>query len=289
MNIQLTSKKITNRRAFVLLALFVATVILVTVIQDFIKTYFNESAFYLSESLIFSSIWWLFPPFFFLQYVIVQNKNIKKISLRILLIFLPILLHLFAFPFLVWLISELFYYHTYKIKQTLQYTLTEHLYKLILFYSIPIFIYEYFKNKYQSIQNLIKPDCSFDGSTYESSLIVSEGNKRINIAISDILYFTANTPYINVHIINKQYLHNETLKSIFEKVDREQFFRIHKSTIVNMRQVQFYTSRFNGDYDLTMSDNTKLRLSRNYASGFKKYYYKCISLQQNSITLQHFI
>lgn len=204
----------------------------------------------------------------------VQNKNIKKISFRLLLTVTPILLHLFAFPFLVWLISELFYYHTYEIQQTLQYTLTEHLYKLILFYSIPIFVYQYLKNKSQSNQNLIEPDGIAYGGAFESSLIVSEGNKRTNIAISDILYFTANTPYINVHLSNKKYLHNETLKSISEKVNSEQFVRIHKSTIVNIKQVQFYTSRLNGDYDLTMSDSTELRLSRNYASSFKKYYYK---------------
>ncbi|RYF37203.1 MAG: LytTR family transcriptional regulator, partial [Cytophagaceae bacterium] len=43
----------------------------------------------------------------------------------------------------------------------------------------------------------------------------------------------------------------------------------HKSCIVNITKVRSYQSRLNGDYDLLLSNEVVLRVSRNYASGFK--------------------
>lgn len=48
------------------------------------------------------------------------------------------------------------------------------------------------------------------------------------------------------------------------------FIRIHKSNLVNIDFVESFVSRFNGDYDLTLSNNVTLRISRNYAADFKK-------------------
>ncbi len=100
--------------------------------------------------------------------------------------------------------------------------------------------------------------------------MVTEGIRSLSIAVSDVFYFSANSPYINIHVKHKQYLHNESLKSVAEKIDTHNFIRIHKSTIVNINQVESYTSRLNGDYDLVLFDGTILRVSRNYAGAFKE-------------------
>lgn len=271
MNLQLTTKNYTtHKRAFAIFTLFVASSVLLTVTQDFIRASFNNSAFYFSEAFMFSSFWWIFIPFIYGQYVLVQIKNSNKLTFKALLITIPILLHFFAFPFLVWVISELFYYHTYEIEKTLQYTLSEHLYKLILVYSIPIFVYQQLNAKAQTTKTLIVSDSQIIEPNFATSIMVSEGDKRKSIAVTDILYFTANTPYINICLNGKKYLKSETLKSISEKVNIKIFIRVHKSTIVNIQQVQSYTSRLNGDYDVTMSDGAQLRVSRNFASDFKK-------------------
>ncbi len=271
MNLQLPTKNyITNKRAFAILILFVASSVLLTVTQDVLWSTLNNSAFYFSESFMFSSFWWIFIPFIYGQYLLVQIKNSNRLAFKALLISIPILLHFYAFPLLVWVISELFYYHTYEIEKTLQYTLSEHLYKLILGYSIPIFVYQQLNAKAQTTKTVIVSDSQIIEPNFATSIMVSEGDKRKNIAVTDILYFTANTPYINIYLNGKKYLQSETLKSISEKLNIKIFIRVHKSTIVNIQQVQSYTSRLNGDYDLTMSDGSQLRVSRNFASDFKK-------------------
>lgn len=265
-----TTFSITDKKAAFVLTLLVLAFVVLTLTQDFLRSDLKNSAFYFSESLMFSSFWWLFAPLLFTQYFAVKHKNRKRLEFQIAIIILPIFLHLFAFPFLIWVISELFYYHTYEIEQTLQYTLSEHLYKLILLYSIPIFVYQQLNAKAQTTKTLIVSDSQIIEPNFATSIMVSEGDKRKSIAVINILYFTANTPYINIYLNGKKYLKSETLKSISEKLNIKIFIRVHKSTIVNIQQVQSYTSRLNGDYDVTMSDGAQLRVSRNFASDFKK-------------------
>lgn len=107
-----------------------------------------------------------------------------------------------------------------------------------------------------------------------STILVTDGNKKQNITVLEILYFSANPPYINIHLEGKKHLYNATLRSISIKLNPEKFVRVHKSTIVNIEMVTSYTTRLNGDYDLTMKNNVQLRVSRNFATDFKNLFNK---------------
>lgn len=271
----LTTKfSITDRKAAVVLILLVSAFVVLTLTQDFLRSYLKNSAFYFSESFIFSSFWWLFAPLLFTQYFAVRYKNKKRLAFQLALIVIPIFLHLFAFPFLVWALSTVLYYHTYSFHQTFRYTLSGHLYLLVLFYSIPVLVFQVFSKK----TNSAAPDSEIQNKRFVnqfiSTIVVSEGNKKYSVIVSEILYFIANPPYINLQLEGKKYLHHETLKSISNKLNAEQFVRVHKSTIVNIKMVASYTTRLNGDYDLTMKINVQLRVSRNFATNFKNLFNK---------------
>jgi DNA-binding LytR/AlgR family response regulator len=90
--------------------------------------------------------------------------------------------------------------------------------------------------------------------------------------VDTIRYITANPPYINIHTDQQKFLHTGSLRSIATVVDPSIFVRVHRSTIVNILQVESYVTRLNGDYDLLMKNKIKLRLSRNYAAAFKLLY-----------------
>jgi signal transduction histidine kinase len=271
MNTALTIKfSNTDRKVIIVLTLFVLTFVILTLIQDILRSGLQNSAFYFSESFMFSSFWWLFAPLLFAQYVVIRHKNIKSLHFKFAVIILPIVVHLFAFPLLVWLLSKTFYYHTYSLKQTFSYTLAQHLYLLVLFYTIPVTAFQYFINKIkpavaESANNIIV-------NQFSSTILVADGNKKHHIAVSEILYFSANPPYINIQLKDKRYLHHATLKSISVQLNPQQFVRVHKSTIVNINSVIAYTTRLNGDYDLIMTNNIQLRLSRNFAAGFKSLF-----------------
>lgn len=254
------------KRKHILLASFVLVCGLLTTVLDYWEAEFQGSSFYISESLLFSVFWLLFLPFLNLQYVLITSK--KKETHPILAVLIPILLHLFVFPAVVWVVSKLLYNHTFSYDQTLQFSITEHLFTLLLVYSIPLIIY--------FLTNTKKKTTEQDVVCNEllTSIIVMDGNKRISIETLDILFFSTNSPYITIHHPTKKYLQNTTLKSISNQLDKSVFVQIHKSTIVNLKHVHFYSSRLNGDYDLTLNDGTKLRVSRTYAAEFKSLFRK---------------
>lgn len=270
MNRTLTKKiNITDSKAALVLTLLVLAFVVLTLTQDFLRSNLKNSAFYLSESLLFSSFWWLFAPFLFTQYFFFKNKSEKEFKFQWALIVLPVFLHLLAFPFLVWMLSKVFYYHVYSFQQTFRYTLSEHLYLLVLFYTIPVLTFQYFFKKAELAESASEPENERVVNQFISNILVSDGNKKHSIIVTEILYFSANPPYINIHLESKKHLHNETLKSILNKLNPTEFVRVHKSTIVNINMVSAYTTRLNGDYDLKMKNNEQLRISRNFATDFK--------------------
>lgn len=247
----------------------VSLAIVLALCQDLVEAFFNQFPFYLSESLLFKTTWILFFPFVSLQWYILKNvKGVLSMPKKIVLTLLPFTMHLFLTPLVIWSISLLFYDHTYNFLRTLEYTVSEDLYKLVIGYAL--------------LPLLLKKDVPFlQLPSYESGdlhnmqttiekMIVSNGRTHVTISIQDIQYIAAAPPYIAIHLNDKNYLDAGTLKSIQEKLAKKDFIRIHKSTIVNVRQVKSYTSRSNGDYDVTMNNETILRLSRNFASDFKK-------------------
>jgi hypothetical protein len=275
MNRMLTTKfNIPDRKVAFALSLLVLGFVVLTLTQDFLRSDLRNSAFYFSESFMFSSFWWLFAPLLFTQYFAVKYKNKKQLAFQVAVIILPIFLHLFAFPFLVWVLSTVFYYHTYSFQQTFRYTLSEHLYFLVLFYSIPVLTFLFFLKKTKLAETISETLNERIRNQFICTIVVTGGNKKCIIAVSEILYFSANPPYINIHCEGKKYLHNETLKSISNKLNAEQFVRVHKSTIVNIKMVASYTTRLNGDYDLTMKNNVQLRVSRNFATDFRNLFNK---------------
>jgi DNA-binding LytR/AlgR family response regulator len=275
MNKILTIKfDITDRKAAFVLTLLVLAFVVMTLTQDFLRSDLKNSAFYFSESFIFSSFWWFFAPLLFTQYFAVKHKNKKRLEFQVAVIILPIFLHLFTFPFLVFILSKAFYYHTYSFQQTFEYTLSEHLYLLVLFYSIPVLIFQFFTNRTKPIETVFETQNEMIRLQFISTFIVSDGNKKRSIDVLQIQYFSANSPYINIHLEDKKYLQNETLKSVSIKLNPNQFVRVHKSTIVNIEMVSSYTTRLNGDYDITMKNNVQLRVSRNFAADFKNLFNK---------------
>lgn len=263
-----------DKKAALLCGLFVLVFVLLTLTQDLVRSNLKNSAFYFSESFMFSSFWWLFAPFFLAQYFFVKHKNNSNFLLRSAVIILPIILHLFAFPLLVWLLSNTFHYHTFTIQQTFKYTVSEYLYLLIALYTVSFTAFQYLSAKTKKPVVIIEEKDENHSEQFINTILVSEGYKKHNIAVSDIYYCSANPPYINIHLASQKYLHNETLKSVALKLNPDDFVRVHKSAIVNIKMVASYKTRLNGDYDLTLKNDVQLRVSRNYASVFKNHFNK---------------
>lgn len=234
-----------------------------TVLADYLFSTFQRTGFYLSESLLFSTYWLLFlvsvPVQFRLQSAACKTWQI------IALIPLFALMHLLIYPALIWLLSALFYAHTFGYLQTFRYGLTAYLNISLLLYSLSAGVFFWFRKQAKPEQIPVNP--SVESIRYLR--ITDRQQTIIPLAVEEIAYISATPPYCSVYHQSKKYLYSATLRSLESRLDGRRFIRVHKSHLVNMEHVRTYQSRKNGDYDLTLSDGTQLRISRNYAKAFR--------------------
>ncbi|WP_370031254.1 LytR/AlgR family response regulator transcription factor [Flavobacterium sp. 28YEA47A] len=237
--------------------------IITNVSIDYLSTLFQNSAFYISESLLFSSYWILFFPLLTLLLKPIQKT--EKTTFKLLFISLAIVVHLLLYPALVWVLSKAFYSHTFSYWQTFNFGLSAYFIKTVIIYGFLVTVFTFSNQKNQTLE---LPQGNKTKS-YTNSILISSSNKKSVIAVNDIFHFTANSPYVDICHVSKKYLHPETLKSLEAQLDPAQFIRIHKSHIVNINKILSVQSRHNGDYDITLTNSTVLRMSRNYVKNFK--------------------
>jgi two-component system LytT family response regulator len=87
------------------------------------------------------------------------------------------------------------------------------------------------------------------------------------LGFDDLIRFEADGCYTRVFIKGgKRKMISRTLKDFEDTLPKEQFFRIHKSHLINLKYIKEY-SNLNGNH-VTMTDGSKVELSRRKAPEF---------------------
>lgn len=236
----------------------------ITICQDLVDSINNGFAFYLSESMLFKAFWLPFIPILSYYYHKLKHINLNNLRNTILLIVIPIVIHLFFVPFFEYLLSVLFYDGRYSLYKFISYTLSHDFINLVVVYAGFVLVYRHYLNN-SFFTEIIQKNNTL------TKIVINQGKKNKIVFVKDIELISSATPYIYIHINDKKYIHSETLKSMLQQLDKKQFIRIHKSSIVNLEKVKSFTSRLNGDYDLLLKNGKVTRLSRTYAANFKKF------------------
>lgn len=96
------------------------------------------------------------------------------------------------------------------------------------------------------------------------------GNQLRIIAIDEILFFQATDKYTRVVIRGGEAYIRKPLKELIEETDPQQFWQIHRSTIVNMRAVANVARDTQGRLVVSIKDHPEhLEVSRGYTHLFK--------------------
>ena len=246
----------------ILIVVFMSIMTL-TLFQDFLESKRSGYQFYFSEALLFNFFWILFIPIIGLLQQVLNKREHRTIQLVCLLTILAMLFHLLIFPLFATVISYFFFHSHYSYYKFLSYTFTHDLLKLFVVYSGYLMW-----NKLQPLEKhaIVTPGQGISSMQF----LINNGKEKILIKHDEIFHITSASPYVSIQLENKNYLHADSLKSILEKLNSDQFIRIHKSSVINISKVISLKSRLNGDYDIFLSNGESLRLSRTYAAVFKK-------------------
>lgn len=99
---------------------------------------------------------------------------------------------------------------------------------------------------------------------YLERIVVKSSGRVFFIKTDEIDWIEAAGNYLKLHVGRDAHLIRETMQSIEAKLDPEKFFRIHRSTLVQIDRIKELHPLFGGDYAVILRNGVELNLSRNY-------------------------
>jgi two-component system LytT family response regulator len=99
--------------------------------------------------------------------------------------------------------------------------------------------------------------------------LVPVRGKSVVVDTSEIDWIEAADYYVCLHCGSANHLLRETMDDVETRLDPRQFFRVHRSAIVNLSRVREIHPLFRGDCELRLVNGVAVRLSRNRRRAFE--------------------
>lgn len=98
----------------------------------------------------------------------------------------------------------------------------------------------------------------------EPEISVKTDEGYFQVKLNELLYLEAAGDHVALHFSHSQLLTRATLKTYQEQLVAHEFRQIHKSYLVNMNKIKQVSKARFGDFNLTLSNDVQLRVSRTY-------------------------
>ena len=133
-------------------------------------------------------------------------------------------------------------------------------------YLVKPFAFEEFKEAVDRARNVLEMQARPKSTPSEEKVIFFQvGHQNRKVPAADILYVEGMGAYLRVHIAGEEPLVVlGNFKSIVD-ADPEDFFRIHKSYVVNLRRI-----RQSGRSSVTLSNGTVLSVGESFRKAFRE-------------------
>lgn len=95
----------------------------------------------------------------------------------------------------------------------------------------------------------------------ERIAVEMRGQVRV-VPVEQIEYIAASGPYAELHVGEKVHVIRERMQTLEERLDPTRFFRIHRSAIVRLDQIETLLREPGGDYAVRLKSGARLSVSR---------------------------
>lgn len=126
-------------------------------------------------------------------------------------------------------------------------------------------------------QYILKPaqekNSSLDAKVhFNDRLSYKKDDRYVFFEQKDIILAYAKERSVYLRVKGTDYLYNNSLSSLANKLNKNYFFKCHRNYIINILEIQEVISWFNGTYllDMNHSDGLNVIVSRNKVKDFKK-------------------
>lgn len=125
-----------------------------------------------------------------------------------------------------------------------------------------------FEKRFGELFSLYSKSTAPISSKPVSKIPVKQGNKTVLIDPRNILYIIASGYYAEIFTTSGKYVLRESLSNLEEQLVQDIFFRIHRSTIVNIDQVKEIVHSEYSEVDARMNDDKLLHISKSNKKEF---------------------
>ena len=101
-----------------------------------------------------------------------------------------------------------------------------------------------------------------ENSSYATRLIVPDGPKDVLLPVSEIEWIEAADYYSSLHVEQRTYLLRESLSDLEQRLDPQQFLRVHRSAVVNLEHVIDFHREGVREGTLTLKNGSSIRISK---------------------------
>lgn len=108
------------------------------------------------------------------------------------------------------------------------------------------------------------------GTNYPERFLVDQGTRFVGVSVSDIVWIEAEGDYVKLYTVKQSYLSSLGIGEMEQKLNPQQFQRIHRSAIVNMSQIVEVIREPSGP-QVKLTTGQIQKVSRTYLPAFKKW------------------
>jgi two-component system LytT family response regulator len=99
---------------------------------------------------------------------------------------------------------------------------------------------------------------------------VRDRQRLVRVPQSEIVWVQADRDYVHLHLPRSSLMMRETMTQMVSRLDPRHFLRIHKSTIINLEQIDQVESGAAGAH-VRLRDGRRLRVGRTYRPALQSY------------------
>lgn len=109
-----------------------------------------------------------------------------------------------------------------------------------------------------------------DKQEYLKTIPIQMDERIYIVKIEDIIAIAVENGITTIYTDEKEYTATEPLNAYEEKVKGHAFLRVHRSYLLNMKEILEIQPWFNHTFLVTMSNQVKIPVSRHYMKQFKE-------------------
>lgn len=112
----------------------------------------------------------------------------------------------------------------------------------------------------------VKSESGTRPSATENRLVIKTKGRVVFLDLEEIDWVEAAANYVRLNVGKESYLLRETISRVSERLNPNQFVRIHRSTIVNVRKIKELIPVNSSEYIVVLKSGKELSCSRGYRS-----------------------